>query len=223
MGHSSYDGLVLAGGGCRCFWQMGFLEVLARETDFRPREVGAVSAGSSMASAFFAGWNGHAVSVRPTKNDKPSVDQVLIVNDDNSRTEQTLEADAIDGLMLPFDALALPPTDVSERPLTRKFPYTLQYEIKKPTGEVVEGEENPVLSWHVYPTTSPRAVAMAVLLWIVAFGLRNMIVAGSPIHVAPREREPVKLQQRAGSVASPVSRSKKGPPPGKRQKGRRRR
>ena len=34
---------------------MGFLEVLARETDFRPREVGAVSAGSSMASAFFAG------------------------------------------------------------------------------------------------------------------------------------------------------------------------
>jgi len=51
----SYDGLVLAGGGCRCFWQMGFLEVLASETDFAPHEVGAVSAGSAMACAFFAG------------------------------------------------------------------------------------------------------------------------------------------------------------------------
>ena len=55
MKHLSYDGLVLAGGGCRCFWQMGFLEVLARETDFQPREVGAVSAGSAMACAFFSG------------------------------------------------------------------------------------------------------------------------------------------------------------------------
>jgi predicted acylesterase/phospholipase RssA len=51
----SYDGLVLAGGGCRCFWQMGFLEVLASETDFAPCEVSAVSAGSAMACAFFAG------------------------------------------------------------------------------------------------------------------------------------------------------------------------
>ena len=55
MTRISYDGLVLAGGGCRCFWQMGFLEVLHRETDFAPREVGAVSAGSAMASAIYAG------------------------------------------------------------------------------------------------------------------------------------------------------------------------
>ena len=55
MKNLSYDGLVLAGGGCRCFWQMGFLEVLSRETDFQPRDVGAVSAGSAMACAFFSG------------------------------------------------------------------------------------------------------------------------------------------------------------------------
>jgi hypothetical protein len=176
-----------------------------------------------VASAFFTAWDGRAISVRPTEADKPAVYQVLIVNEDNSRTEQMLDAAAIDGLTLPIDDLALPPGDISDRPLTRKFRYTLQYEIRKPTGEVTEGEENPVLEWHIFPTTSPRAVAMAVLLWVLALGLRNMIVGGSPIQFESREREAVKLQQKSGSVTPQVSRSKKGPPPGKRRKGGRRR
>lgn len=51
----SVDGLVLAGGGCRCFWQAGFLEVVAPEIELRPAEVAAVSAGSAMACMLFGG------------------------------------------------------------------------------------------------------------------------------------------------------------------------
>lgn len=49
----SVDALVLAGGGCRCFWQAGFLEVVAPEIELRPAEVAAVSAGSAMACMVF--------------------------------------------------------------------------------------------------------------------------------------------------------------------------
>lgn len=55
MTQPTYDSLVLAGGGCRCVWQIGFLEVVAPEIDLRPREVAAVSAGSAMACMFFSG------------------------------------------------------------------------------------------------------------------------------------------------------------------------
>ncbi len=51
----SVDALVLAGGGCRCFWQAGFLEVVAPEIELRPAEVAAVSAGSAMACMIFGG------------------------------------------------------------------------------------------------------------------------------------------------------------------------
>ncbi len=52
---SPFDALVLAGGGCRCFWQVGFLEVTAPELGIRPKEVAAVSAGSAMACMVFSG------------------------------------------------------------------------------------------------------------------------------------------------------------------------
>ena len=48
-----YDALVFAGGGCRCFWQLGFLESVTREFDLAPRQAAAVSAGAAMACAFF--------------------------------------------------------------------------------------------------------------------------------------------------------------------------
>lgn len=55
MNRPTYDSLVLAGGGCRCVWQIGFLETVARELDLRPQQVAAVSAGSAMACMFFSG------------------------------------------------------------------------------------------------------------------------------------------------------------------------
>lgn len=50
-----YDSLVLAGGGCRCVWQVGFLEVVAPAIDLRPRQVAAVSAGAAMSCLVFSG------------------------------------------------------------------------------------------------------------------------------------------------------------------------
>jgi predicted acylesterase/phospholipase RssA len=50
-----YDGVVFAGGGCRCFWQAGFWSVAASALDLRPRVVGSVSAGSAIACAAAAG------------------------------------------------------------------------------------------------------------------------------------------------------------------------
>lgn len=50
-----YRSLIFAGGGCRCFWQVGFLEVVMPALDLRPTAVGAVSAGAAMACLVFAG------------------------------------------------------------------------------------------------------------------------------------------------------------------------
>ena len=50
-----YGSVIFSGGGCRCFWQAGFLEVVSPEIDLRPRAVGAVSAGAAMACMIFAG------------------------------------------------------------------------------------------------------------------------------------------------------------------------
>jgi len=47
----SFDAVVFAGGGCRCFWQLGFWSVAAPALQLRPRMVSAVSAGCAMACA----------------------------------------------------------------------------------------------------------------------------------------------------------------------------
>jgi hypothetical protein len=52
---SPYDGVVFAGGGCRCVWQVGFWQTAAPAIGLAPRVVGAVSAGAAMACAIFAG------------------------------------------------------------------------------------------------------------------------------------------------------------------------
>ena len=55
------DGLVFAGGGARCFWQMGFIDALRDHAPLAPKAVAAVSAGSAIACAVFAGRDGHAL------------------------------------------------------------------------------------------------------------------------------------------------------------------
>ncbi|UCE85683.1 MAG: patatin-like phospholipase family protein [Deltaproteobacteria bacterium] len=51
----SYDAVVFAGGGCRCFWQAGFWSEAGPALAPAPRLVGAVSAGAAFACAIFAG------------------------------------------------------------------------------------------------------------------------------------------------------------------------
>jgi predicted acylesterase/phospholipase RssA len=44
-----YNAVVFSGGGCRCFWQVGFYEVLSETYSFVPNVIAGVSAGATMA------------------------------------------------------------------------------------------------------------------------------------------------------------------------------
>jgi predicted acylesterase/phospholipase RssA len=50
-----FDGVVFAGGGTRCFWQLGFWSRGARELGLAPTRAAAVSAGSAIACAALLG------------------------------------------------------------------------------------------------------------------------------------------------------------------------
>ena len=50
-----FDGVVFAGGGCRCFWQAGFWSTAAPAARIAPRAVAGVSAGAAFAAAAIAG------------------------------------------------------------------------------------------------------------------------------------------------------------------------
>lgn len=52
---SPFDAVVFAGGGTRCLWQVGFLEIASPELAIRPKVVAGVSAGAAMASMVYAG------------------------------------------------------------------------------------------------------------------------------------------------------------------------
>jgi predicted acylesterase/phospholipase RssA len=49
------EGVVFAGGGCRCFWQAGFWSVAAEPMRWTPRVLAGVSAGSAFACAAVGG------------------------------------------------------------------------------------------------------------------------------------------------------------------------
>jgi len=52
---SKYKSVVFAGGGSRCFWQLGFWEVAAPALNIRPTVVAGVSAGAAFACFALAG------------------------------------------------------------------------------------------------------------------------------------------------------------------------
>jgi predicted acylesterase/phospholipase RssA len=52
---SPFDAVVFAGGGTRCLWQVGFLEIVAPALNIKPQVVACVSAGAAMASMVYAG------------------------------------------------------------------------------------------------------------------------------------------------------------------------
>ncbi len=51
----SFDGVVFSGGGNRCLWQAGFWSIASEALHLKPQQVVAVSAGSAVACALFAG------------------------------------------------------------------------------------------------------------------------------------------------------------------------
>jgi predicted acylesterase/phospholipase RssA len=51
----SYEAVVFAGGGCRCFWQAGFWAEAAEAVGLQPKAIAAVSAGAAFACAAIGG------------------------------------------------------------------------------------------------------------------------------------------------------------------------
>ena len=51
---SPFQSVVFAGGGCRCFWQVGFYSVVAPALGLAPKTVVGVSAGAAMACMVFS-------------------------------------------------------------------------------------------------------------------------------------------------------------------------
>lgn len=167
-------------------------------------------------SDFFSAWDGRVVSVRSGDPERATA-QVLVVEDAGDRFETTWSRDALDGIEVAIDRFALPPIPLPPG-LTRttKERFTLSYTLQ-PEGAGVR----------TVATTGQRPLALALLFLFVGTGVRNMIVAGSPVSL--RRRKTV------GNTAAPpappsaeaprkTSRSKKGPPPkNKRRGGRRKR
>jgi len=59
---SNFDAVVFAGGGCRCFWQVGFWQIAAPALEIRPQNVVAVSAGAAMACMALADLVGEGIA-----------------------------------------------------------------------------------------------------------------------------------------------------------------
>lgn len=170
-----------------------------------------------VSSDFFAGWDGHAVSVRPPRNpDEPVTYTVLIAQADADPIERLWPAARVEGLGLPTDPLAIPPTEIPEgRPATVKHRFSLHYRIQEPGG-----------TWEVVPTTSPSALGLGLLALLLGIALRNMVVSGSPVSIEPRRALLPRAQAAPGQVAPPpraASRGQKGPPPSRPRRGRGRR
>jgi len=54
LNDKKFNSVVFAGGGSRCFWQLGFYDVVGDSQKISPKVVSAVSAGSAFATAVFA-------------------------------------------------------------------------------------------------------------------------------------------------------------------------
>lgn len=166
---------------------------------------------------FFSAWSGRLVSVRSSKPDQVVV-QVLVAPDDGERFEANWPKEAIEGLDLTIDPLALPPKPLpAGLPRTEKSRFALTYDVRPEGGGV-----------RVVATTGPRPMALAILFFFLGIGFRNMVVAGSPFAIA-RPEGPIETHTAAppdppsGSGKRKKARGKKGPPPARRRKGGRRR
>ncbi len=59
--HKTFDGVVFAGGGCRCFWQSGFYASAREALALKPDQVAAASAGAALACVSLTGLGERAL------------------------------------------------------------------------------------------------------------------------------------------------------------------
>ena len=169
-------------------------------------------------SQFFVGWQGQVVSVAPPPVQQPDVLTVRIVSADRQVVERSWSAELVRRLEVPFDAVAVPPPTIpAERPATHKAPLSLSFQVT-----IGAGEEATELS---VPTTSPKALGLAALVFFGLVALRNMMWSGSPVSLARRGVYLPPNQAQAGVPVrgqgpgkQPKVRGKKGPPPSRRRR-----
>lgn len=169
-----------------------------------------------LASGFFSRWDGHAVGVRPDASQGEAVvAQVLILDEDGSSHERAWPVELTRALQLPVNARGIPPARPPEdAPRTIKDMFSLTFSVQLSEGEVT-----------IVPTTSPRSLAIAVLVFLVGLAGRNMWVSGSPLGVTSRSSSRVKSLPAAGQPAHRrrTGVSGTGPPPARKVRGRGRR
>jgi hypothetical protein len=169
-----------------------------------------------LASDVLGTWNGHAVSVRPTAAEEPDTFVVRIVEPGGRLVERSWPADLVLGLDLPMDEVAVPPTELPETAApTTKGRFDLHMLVRGATET----------EWRIVPTTSPRALALAVVVALIALFLRNMAVSGSPFAIEPRGVWLPPGLAKPGAPAPTAGRapSRPGPPPSGPRVGRGRR
>ncbi len=164
-----------------------------------------------LASGFFRGWSGHAVSFRPVDVENPATFDVLVVEAPGETTVVSWKADLVRELGLRADALMLEPTELpSTAVATTKPSFALAFTID-------DGETTRKLS-----TTSAGTLSIALLTWILLIVLRNMYISGSPWGLEAPEPKNESIRPTSSSASSGAPRrrrSQKGPPPPKRRKG----
>lgn len=169
-------------------------------------------------AGFFSSWDGTVTGVLTPRSEEPEVYQAVILDEDGSLTQRAMPRHVVLGMNLPVLASGVPPAQLDPGlPESKKSRFTLHYLVQtRPTAEAE-------LEWTSMPTTTPQALGLAVIVWLVALALRNMAYAGSPFSIERQQAFLPKAQTQAGSVAQTSSRPRKGPPPPRAQRGPRRR
>ena len=168
-----------------------------------------------LASQFFVAWEGRVTGVAPIGTGEPTSYRVVVANDDHTYEVRTWKADTVAQLEVPIDPLLVPPSVVADTfPFTRKGRFQLHFLVGAKDGSNL-----------VVPTTSPQALGVAVLLWLLALAIRNGYVSGNPIDIRPRDTELPAPLPASGQVAPAAAgqKSRFQPPPPKSKGGRRQR
>ncbi len=170
-------------------------------------------------AGFFGHWDGRAVGVLTPLGEDPAVYEVVIADDEGEVLTRTMPRYAVLNMQLPVLPLGIPPETISDDlPRTRKARFQLNY--------LVQTRSDPASpwTWASLPTTTPQAFGLALAIWLIALGIRNMAYAGSPFWIERQTKFFLpKAQAQAGSVAQGSAlRSRKAPPPAKSRRGPRR-
>lgn len=169
-------------------------------------------------AGFFDSWDGKAVGVLAPRTEEPKVYEVVVAQGDGDVIERPIPSYAVLAMQLPVLAYGVPPDPIPDDALrTRKARFQLSYMVQ------TRAEGATTDTWVRLPTTTPQAVGLAVIIWIIALAIRNMAYAGSPFWLERQRAFLPKAQTQAGSVAETRSRGRKGAPPPRPQRGPRRR